>query len=1276
MNKFFIKTGRVLGYFIALFIICLALLVMIGRLVTPVLNDHRADFERWTSQFLKVPVQISAIRVTWYRYQPQITFDHVAILSADTHQPVFKVQQVRVFFSLWRSLWDRKPVPDAVLIKGTEATLEETASGDITVAGLSALPQLQGDLLQDTAPLAMLGWLALPPQLMLEDVVIRYRLPQIKTPIVLSIKKFNLKNYDQQHALSGNVVLQQAIPTALTLSAQWRGDITQPAQVQGHIYLYVEGASLPQWLQGQSLAGWELTRGLGSAKIWASWEKGGWSKVQSSFTLYALSLYSQADKSTHVINRLSGDVGWKQEGQNQVIAGDDILIDLPSHLLPMSHFYLVLVPNRQGQWQPKSLRLGYLDLGDMLPFVFSTGLISDNIKTHLAKLHVDGVLEETTLDFPEVWDDLMHANVAAHFHNLAFSAVNVFPGVSHVSGRLAWQGKAGSLVLDSKQTIFTYPRVFTYPLILDTVQGTIKIAANTEQAWVMQIPELHLANKDLDVHVQGSMVLPVSASPIADLSVDFALYHVKQVKKYLPMKTFDKYLVNWLETAFLSGAVSKGKAVLQGQLTDFPFAQGNGKFLITGQVNDVDLRYDADWPLIQHIDGEIIFSGATMTVDIHSGKVMDIPLAATRGVIPYIGDAAPQILDIHGSVNTDLRQGWRFIQASPLRDTIGKAFSNTELSGPIKLDLTLTIPLSHPKDSKVQGIMDMQHVALLAPLWRLALDEVNGQLHFTESQVTAEQLQGRLLDEPVILSLKTLPLNQQSSYVKASLTGRLSMDTLQRWLEMPSLTAVAQGETAYQADLDFAWDAPLKVTLHTDLQGVALQLPQPYAKTAAETKAFQATLIAQQPVQARLDYADRLSAAIKFQKTAQGFQLVNGELHIGPGVANWRNTPGWYVTGSFDQLNWSDIQTYWQPSSLPLQVSALHSIDVQAQGLTLFGQHLTRPHVQIIPAGRVWDVAITSAEAQGKLHIPQQWTPKAHIDAEFQYLYLQSMPDSQSTIAVDPKLLPSISLASNDVRYGSSQLGHVELTTVPSRNGLSIKTLRVSSPYLRLQASGSWQSTAGRMVSVLAGNMRSSRVSKLLQQWGMDTQNIILDKGEINFDFHWPGAPYDLAMSRLSGNVTLHLGKGRILESETSSAQMGIGRMLSLFSLQTIPRRLTFDFSDLFEKGYSFDSMRGDFILRNGDALTNDALFDGPVARIRVAGRIGLQRKDYDMKLEVTPYVTSSIPVAATLLTGQPAIGVAAWIVNKVIGSQVSKVASHNYIVTGSWANPEWRSAS
>src|SRR6185369_4634820 len=97
----------------------------------------------------------------------------------------------------------------------------------------------------------------------------------------------------------------------------------------------------------------------------------------------------------------------------------------------------------------------------------------------------------------------------------------------------------------------------------------------------------------------------------------------------------------------------------------------------------------------------------------------------------------------------------------------------------------------------------------------------------------------------------------------------------------------------------------------------------------------------------------------------------------------------------------------------------------------------------------------------------------------------------------------------------------------------------------------------------------------------------------------------------------------------------------------TLPRRLSLDFSDLFENGYSFDSIQGDFKLKNGNAVTQNASIKGVVAQVKIKGRFGLAAHDYDLRVDIEPHVTASLPVVAAIAAANPLVGVATWMVNK-----------------------------
>jgi uncharacterized protein YhdP len=597
-------------------------------------------------------------------------------------------------------------------------------------------------------------------------------------------------------------------------------------------------------------------------------------------------------------------------------------------------------------------------------------------------------------------------------------------------------------------------------------------------------------------------------------------------------------------------------------------------------------------------------------------------------------------------------------------------FADMKATGPLVIKLGLTVPLADPDKTQIKGAIVMRDAEVKMVPWSLDLNKVNGTVNFTENSTDAEKITGLLFKKPMQFSLATIPKTKTLSIVRASFATNLSVDDLQAWLKVP-FNKVASGATDVSGDIDFSLKTPMEMSLRSQLQGIVLDLPHEFSKKADETRDFSASIFVQakQPIKLKAIYDKLLSAALILNREHEGFKLTGVNLRLGGGDPTWPESAGLYITGAIDELNWDKVKQYTgDTNNKLLSAFTLRGIDVQVAHLMLASQPLTNVRLQITPEKNEWDIDISSGTIVGNIKAPMNFNARGTVIAHFDKLNLFASAGKSAQPAIVAKTLPSISLVANNVTYNNLPLGQVTLKTVPSSKGATIQTLRITSPRMVFDASGSWDQNG----SQLEGRATSMRVSDFLNSMGL-ARNLVSNKGEVNFNLNWRGPFYAPSLSSLNGRMTLKLGPGRIIDiGEASDAKMGLGRMLSIFSLQSIPRRLSLDFSDLFQKGYSFDFVTGDYSLRNGNAFTNNMRLSGPVARVDISGRIGLSTQDYDFTLSVTPVdVTSSLPVAATLIGG-PVGGLAALAVNTVVGSQISKAATSYFSVHGPWIHPTW----
>ena len=157
----------------------------------------------------------------------------------------------------------------------------------------------------------------------------------------------------------------------------------------------------------------------------------------------------------------------------------------------------------------------------------------------------------------------------------------------------------------------------------------------------------------------------------------------------------------------------------------------------------------------------------------------------------------------------------------------------------------------------------------------------------------------------------------------------------------------------------------------------------------------------------------------------------------------------------------------------------------------------------------------------------------------------------------------------------------------------------------------------------------------------------------------------------MHGNAKGRFEDGVILE-ENSTAQLF--RVFNVLNSDTLARRLKLDFSDLYEAGVAFDAISGQARFANG-VLTLDPELQivGPSGAFKFSGSTDMAEKTLDMNMVVVLPLTQNLPLAALLLGAGAPIGGALFVLDKVLGDPLSKLASASYNVKGSWSNPDVR---
>ena len=109
MKHIVFSVTRKTAYLLSALVILTALAIIVLGIITPYLDKHLPDIEAKASAALELPVKIEKIRLSWYKYEPEISLNHVTVLSKDNATPLMQIDKVRVFISIPKSLWQRQP---------------------------------------------------------------------------------------------------------------------------------------------------------------------------------------------------------------------------------------------------------------------------------------------------------------------------------------------------------------------------------------------------------------------------------------------------------------------------------------------------------------------------------------------------------------------------------------------------------------------------------------------------------------------------------------------------------------------------------------------------------------------------------------------------------------------------------------------------------------------------------------------------------------------------------------------------------------------------------------------------------------------------------------------------------------------------------------------------------------------------------------------------------------------------------------------------------------
>lgn len=824
------------------------------------------------------------------------------------------------------------------------------------------------------------------------------------------------------------------------------------------------------------------------------------------------------------------------------------------------------------------------------------------------------------------------------------------------------------MLVGSKGFMADMPKLFRDKLTANQLHGSFNWELNQQEGVRLQTSNLAMSTDHLQTFSRLDLQLPLSGeAPVVDMQTDFWDGDGSQKGRYLPVGIMPARLVAWLDRAVVSGQINAGSMLLYGPLSAFPFSNHEGRFEVLFGIEELVLDYMPGWPRIEEGVAEAHFFNNSLHIDLFEGKMLGTDLQRTTAHIRKLKGSSP--VEIEGTLSGPVSDLLKILGETPLKRHFGPFTDAVAGNGQSQTGIKLSIPLKKSDTLKLNGSVDFKNAYLDLKQQDLHLTALRGRLLFDSKQVWSRDLHGRLLDQPVELVISPRMLGEKR-LTRVSTSLNVGSDWLQQ--RFPGRLEPLQGVAMAKLDLDIAHtksDTPVSLLIDSTLDGMAVKLPSPLGKAREKARKIElgVEFHGQGVTDLRIHYGGSTQALLR----DEGKGFLRGEVRFGQGAPKLPSSSIIRLGGEVETLNATPWIAWIAGRDSDKQAAQIRlKLDLLVGELGLAGIACQDARLLLKPVAGGWQVSVDSTEVTGVLELPKDLRRKPLV-ARVQHLKLKSadlMPAEPGPVAakmdeLDPSGLPALDLLIDGLILDEKNLGKALLQWVKVPLGIRITNLAIVGEGLDLSGDGYWNQMGKRHTTKLKLQGHVDDLGQLQEDLGM--QLGIADAPlDFNAELTWPQSPNELRLEKLSGEVDLKLGAGEVTEVDP-----GMGRLVGLFSLHALGKRLLLDFSDLSAKGLKFDRIEGSFELSEGNANTTGLKMSGPSVKVKVSGRTGLVGKDYDQLITVTPRVSSTLPIVGALALN-PTVGVALVVAQQLFGKKFDRITQTKYQLTGSWDAP------
>ncbi len=1237
--------------FIVLLVVLLAVYSSFGRLLMNNVSPYQAELLAMVNQRLPFTLQVDDLQGDWRSLSPRLEARGLRILG-DDHAPIgLEFSSLSIELDVFDTLRTLSPRLYALTARGGRIHVDVDANGQLQIAGIPSGGQTDiGRTLNE--------FIFNVEELTLDELAMELHYQQ--SIHVSFVQAEVLRDGKFRRALVSLRAPDR--DTWFRLTAEGEGSLTDFRSFSGLFHLQSELGNIARWDDLLAQIDLEPLSGHLQNDLWLRLDQGEIS-IATRLAGESLALKPQTeDGRAFNFERVGVVLAADYQEQAWNFRARDIEL--------LGGGRSVVIPALTGRYgnDDITLRLADLQLGELSSYLQGAGLLPDTARDVLSRLSPTGELEQVEFTLRGI-DSVQRWQLSTNFSDVDVEPWGGAPGLANASGFAVLTEDRGRVQLASSEFSMAFPKVYRQQLDYQSFSAELQWSVDPDAFRIRSGPFTAMADEG-EVKGLFALELPRIETPAGaemDLMVSLRDTAPEYRRKYLPYK-LNPQLLEWLEPSIGEGRIAEGGFIFRGSLVRDPKFRTIQLFF---DVEDTRIDYHPEWPAVEELEGLVLIDDAQVDVYAQRGKILDSELRDLR--LELRPDAAQALhLRLSAAMQGSAADGMAVVNTSPLRNMVGDTFADWTLEGELDTRLALAMNLSDPiLEPQVNLVTDWSAVEVDMVDLDLVVSDVNGSLFYDSfNGFRAEDMTGIAWGRPLKGQVRQGRSGGELADLDITVEGRSSVRDLREWLELDMLE-FAEGETDATLQMRVPAVGSARLDVKSQLEGVTLDLPSPWAKQAAERRSMQLSM----PLAAgprRIDIVMEDAAFLGLDLGAEG--LSGGSLGFAAPLAD--SEPGRFLLGGqLDFMDWAEweafIEQYFPAQDTETEVVLSTLRDLQISRLMLFGKQIDGVLLNGLEYLDRWEIEFDTAWAMGRVVLPGDLS---RVDLDLDRLEVggfRAMMNAQEGLPADEFDFPPLEVTIADLYEADDHWGNLALTLRQSGQNLHFENIHGELRRLILGRDKpmrlDWLRGPEGERTRLMGDLNFVNFGEVLEQFQYE-KIVETNSGTVGLELSWPGDPTDFALAATSGRMALGVQEGSFLN--TSGAASGTLRVVAILNLAEFVNKLSLDLSHVYKSGVPFDSIEGELIFNEG--LIDVPLIDvrGRGSRFQFVGLADARDETVNGELVATLPIASNLPWMFALVSGLPAAA-GVYVISKLFNKQMDRFSSAVYRLDGDWADPQ-----